>query len=129
MKGLMAVELHYTSRTDHAISSKLKAEETYHVIFDESMEAIRFTNTSVDEIRIDDSSKYPPDEFLHEDDSSRQYQANSDKSYYMTPHNRSLTRLTQTINIPEVITLNEQTNPLIEDAEDLLDLINTKGTP
>ncbi|GKC69256.1 hypothetical protein Tco_1115139 [Tanacetum coccineum] len=43
-------------------------EETYHVTFDESMEAIRFTNTLVDEIGIDDSSRYPPDEFLHEDD-------------------------------------------------------------
>ncbi|GJS99775.1 hypothetical protein Tco_0820945 [Tanacetum coccineum] len=33
-----------------------------------------FTNTSVDEIRIDDSSRYPPDEFLNKDDPSRQYQ-------------------------------------------------------
>nr|GEW92814.1 hypothetical protein [Tanacetum cinerariifolium] len=33
-------------------------EETFHVTFDESIEAIRFTNTSVDEIRIDDSSRY-----------------------------------------------------------------------
>ncbi|GJY92570.1 retrovirus-related pol polyprotein from transposon TNT 1-94 [Tanacetum coccineum] len=41
-----------------------QVDETYHVIFDESMEAIRFTNTSVDEIGIDDSSRYPPDEFL-----------------------------------------------------------------
>nr|GEX30350.1 retrovirus-related Pol polyprotein from transposon TNT 1-94 [Tanacetum cinerariifolium] len=40
-------------------------EETYHVTFDESMEAIRFTNTSVNEIGIDDSSRYPPDEFLY----------------------------------------------------------------
>ncbi|GKB69148.1 retrovirus-related pol polyprotein from transposon TNT 1-94 [Tanacetum coccineum] len=45
-------------------------EETYHVTFDESMEAIGFTNTSVDEIGIDDSSRYPPDEF-QEDDPSR----------------------------------------------------------
>ncbi|GJW15297.1 retrovirus-related pol polyprotein from transposon TNT 1-94 [Tanacetum coccineum] len=51
-----------------------KVEETYHVTFDESMEAIRFTNTLVDEIGIDDSSRYPPDEFLQEDDPSRQYQ-------------------------------------------------------
>ncbi|GKA99670.1 hypothetical protein Tco_0827664 [Tanacetum coccineum] len=29
------------------------------------MEANRFTNTSVDEIGIDDSSRYPPDEFLY----------------------------------------------------------------
>ncbi|GKA67397.1 retrovirus-related pol polyprotein from transposon TNT 1-94 [Tanacetum coccineum] len=35
-------------------------EETYQVTFDESIEAIGFTNTSVDEIGIDDSSRYPP---------------------------------------------------------------------
>ncbi|GJY15182.1 retrovirus-related pol polyprotein from transposon TNT 1-94 [Tanacetum coccineum] len=48
-----------------------QVEETHHVTFDESMEAIRFTNTSVDEIGIDDSSRYPLDEFIHEDDQSR----------------------------------------------------------
>ncbi|GJS60728.1 hypothetical protein Tco_0655512 [Tanacetum coccineum] len=37
-------------------------KETYNVTFDESIEGIRFTNTSVDEIGIDDSSRYPPDE-------------------------------------------------------------------
>ncbi|GJT55790.1 retrovirus-related pol polyprotein from transposon TNT 1-94 [Tanacetum coccineum] len=80
-----------------------QVEETYHVTFDESMEAIKFTNTSVDEIGIDDSSRYPPDEFIHKDDPSRQYQANSDISYYHeTPHS--------------------------EDAEGPSDLINTKGT-
>ncbi|GJT48956.1 retrovirus-related pol polyprotein from transposon TNT 1-94 [Tanacetum coccineum] len=62
-----------------------KIEETYHVTFDESMEAIRFTNTSVDEIGIDDSSRYPPDEF-QEDDPPRQYQVDSDVSYYIIPH-------------------------------------------
>ncbi|GJT18914.1 retrovirus-related pol polyprotein from transposon TNT 1-94 [Tanacetum coccineum] len=71
-----------------------QVEETYHVTSDESMEAIRFTNTSVDEIGIDDSSRYPLDEFIHEDDPSRQYQANSDISYYIIPHGRSLTELT-----------------------------------
>ncbi|GKA11788.1 retrovirus-related pol polyprotein from transposon TNT 1-94 [Tanacetum coccineum] len=38
------------------------------------MKATRFTNTSVDEIGINDSTRYPPDEFLQEDDPSRQYQ-------------------------------------------------------
>ncbi|GJW47320.1 retrovirus-related pol polyprotein from transposon TNT 1-94 [Tanacetum coccineum] len=52
---------------------KQQVEEIYHVTFDESMEAIRFTNTSVDEIGIDDSLRYPPDEFLQKDDPSRQY--------------------------------------------------------
>nr|GEW41309.1 retrovirus-related Pol polyprotein from transposon TNT 1-94 [Tanacetum cinerariifolium] len=47
-----------------------KIKETYHVTFNESMEAIRFTNTLVDEIGIDDSSRYPPDKF-QEDDPSR----------------------------------------------------------
>ncbi|GJY25438.1 zinc finger, CCHC-type containing protein [Tanacetum coccineum] len=80
-----------------------QVEETYHVTFDESMEAIKFTNTSVDEIGIDDSSRYPPDEFIHKDDPSRQYQANSDISYYHeTPHS--------------------------EDAEGPSDLINIEGT-
>nr|GEY83853.1 retrovirus-related Pol polyprotein from transposon TNT 1-94 [Tanacetum cinerariifolium] len=69
-------------------------EETYHVTFNESMEAIRFTNTSVDEIGIDDSSRYPPDEFLHEDDSSRQYQVDFDISHYVNPHELSLIELT-----------------------------------
>ncbi|GJV49634.1 retrovirus-related pol polyprotein from transposon TNT 1-94 [Tanacetum coccineum] len=63
-----------------------QVEETYHVTFDESMEAIRFTNTSKDEIGIDDSSRYPPDDFIHEDDPSRQYQIDFDISYYVIPH-------------------------------------------
>ncbi|GJZ35017.1 retrovirus-related pol polyprotein from transposon TNT 1-94 [Tanacetum coccineum] len=71
-----------------------QVEETYNVIFDESMEAIRFTITLVDEIGIEDSSRYIPDEFLQEDDSSREYQVDSDVSYYIILHRRSLTKLT-----------------------------------
>ncbi|GJY43503.1 retrovirus-related pol polyprotein from transposon TNT 1-94 [Tanacetum coccineum] len=103
-------------------------EETYHVTFDESMEAIRFTNTLVDEIGIDDSSRYPPDEFLHEDDPSRQYQVDSDISYYVIPHGRSLTELTQENHVLEVIFPNEHDVPLTKEFEDPLDLINTEGT-
>ncbi|GKA63328.1 hypothetical protein Tco_0762934 [Tanacetum coccineum] len=47
-------------------------------------------NTSVNEIEINDSSGYPPNKYLHDDDPSIQYQANSDISYYITSHNRSL---------------------------------------
>nr|GEZ07844.1 retrovirus-related Pol polyprotein from transposon TNT 1-94 [Tanacetum cinerariifolium] len=104
-------------------------DETYHVTFDESMEAIRFNNTLVDEIGNDYSSRYHPDEFLYEDDPSRQYQTNSNILYYITPHNHSLIKLTKTTYILEVITLNEQTNPLTKDAEGPPNLINTKGTP
>ncbi|GKF61055.1 retrovirus-related pol polyprotein from transposon TNT 1-94, partial [Tanacetum coccineum] len=52
-------------------TKRQQTEETYYVTFDESMNAIRFTNTSVDKIGIDDSSRYPPDE-SQEDDPSRQ---------------------------------------------------------
>ncbi|GKC04936.1 retrovirus-related pol polyprotein from transposon TNT 1-94 [Tanacetum coccineum] len=58
-------------------------KETYHVTFDESMRAIRFTNTLVDEIGIDDSSRYPPNEF-QEDEPSRQYQVDSDNDKMIT---------------------------------------------
>ncbi|GJY25063.1 retrovirus-related pol polyprotein from transposon TNT 1-94 [Tanacetum coccineum] len=73
-------------------------EETYHVTFDESMEAIR------------------------------QYHSNSDISYYIIPHGRSLTELTQEKHVPEVIASNEPHIPYTEDAEGPLDLINTEGT-
>ncbi|GKB10627.1 retrovirus-related pol polyprotein from transposon TNT 1-94 [Tanacetum coccineum] len=103
-------------------------KETYHVTFDESMEAIRFTNTPVNEIGIDNSSRYPPDEYHHEDDPSKQYQSNSDISYYIIPHGRSLTEISQEKHVPEVIALNELDIPHTEDAEGPPDLINTKGT-
>ncbi|GJV99367.1 retrovirus-related pol polyprotein from transposon TNT 1-94 [Tanacetum coccineum] len=102
-------------------------EETYHVTFDESMEAIRFTNTSVDEIGIDDSSGYPPDEF-QEDDSSRQYQVDSDVSYYIIPHGRSLTEITQENHVHEVVAPNEPKILHTEDTKDPTDPINTEGT-
>nr|GEX39605.1 retrovirus-related Pol polyprotein from transposon TNT 1-94 [Tanacetum cinerariifolium] len=75
-------------------------KETYHVIFYESMEAIRFTNTLVDEIETDDSSRYPPDEF-QEDDPFRQYQVDSDVSHYIIPHRRSLAEINQENHVPE----------------------------
>ncbi|GJY75969.1 retrovirus-related pol polyprotein from transposon TNT 1-94, partial [Tanacetum coccineum] len=102
-------------------------EDTYHVTFDESMEAIRFTNTSVYEIGINDSSRYPPDEF-QEDGPSRQYQVDSNVSYYIIPHGRSLTEITQENHVPEVIAPNEPKIPHTEDDEGPPDQINTEGT-
>ncbi|GJU66928.1 retrovirus-related pol polyprotein from transposon TNT 1-94 [Tanacetum coccineum] len=91
-------------------------EETYHVTFDESIEAIRFTNTLVDEIGIDDSSRYPPDEF-QEDDPSRKYQVDSDVSYYIIPHGCLLTEITQENHVPKVIAPNEPKIPHTKDTE------------
>nr|GEW15509.1 hypothetical protein [Tanacetum cinerariifolium] len=95
-------------------------KETYHVTFNESIEAIMFTNTSVDEIGIDDSSIYPPDEF-QKDDPYRQYQVDSDVSYYIIPHKRSLTKITQENHVPEVIAPNDPEIPHTEILKALLD--------
>ena len=100
-------------------------KETYHVTFNESIEAIRFSDTPVDEIGIDESSRYPPNEYLQEDDPSRQYQSNSEISYYITPHGRSLTELTQQNHVPEVIVPNSQHT---ENTKDPPDPTNTEGT-
>nr|GEU98510.1 hypothetical protein [Tanacetum cinerariifolium] len=101
-------------------------EENYNVTFNESMEAIRFTNTSVDEIGIDDSFRYPPNEF-QKDDPSRQYQVYSNVSYYIIPHGRSLTEITQENHVPEVIAHNKPEIPHTKDTKGPLDLINTEG--
>nr|GFB67293.1 retrovirus-related Pol polyprotein from transposon TNT 1-94 [Tanacetum cinerariifolium] len=92
-------------------TGRQQVEETYHVTFDESMEAIRSTHTSEDEIGIENSSRYPCDKFVHENDPSRQYQIDSDVSYYVIPHGRSLFELTQENQVPEVIAPNEPDIP------------------
>ncbi|GJZ71774.1 hypothetical protein Tco_0635625 [Tanacetum coccineum] len=65
---------------------------------------------------------------LNEDDPSRQYQIDSDISYYVIPHGRSLSELTQEKHVPKVIAPNEPDIPLTEDTEGPSDLINTEGT-
>nr|GEW75943.1 retrovirus-related Pol polyprotein from transposon TNT 1-94 [Tanacetum cinerariifolium] len=62
------------------------------------------------------------------DDPSRQYQSNSNISYYIIPHGRSFTELAQVKHVPEGISLNEHDIPHIKDAEGPPDLINTEGT-
>ncbi|GKC37472.1 retrovirus-related pol polyprotein from transposon TNT 1-94 [Tanacetum coccineum] len=53
-------------------------------------------------------------------------ETNSDISYYVIPHGRSLTELTQEKHVPKVITLNEPGIPHIEDVEGPPDRINTE---
>ncbi|GKB23788.1 hypothetical protein Tco_0863189 [Tanacetum coccineum] len=62
------------------------------------------------------------------DEYSRQYQENYDISYYITPHNRSLTELIKDTQVPEVITPNEQNLPHTEDVKGLPNQINTEET-
>ncbi|GJT30816.1 retrovirus-related pol polyprotein from transposon TNT 1-94 [Tanacetum coccineum] len=56
------------------------------------------------------------------------FDENSDVSYYIISHGRSLTELTQENHVPEVIAPNEPEIPHTEDTEVPPDLINTEGT-
>ncbi|GJU08513.1 retrovirus-related pol polyprotein from transposon TNT 1-94 [Tanacetum coccineum] len=51
-----------------------KIEETYHITFDESPNAIKFTKPSVDNINIGEFERYPLDEYLHPYEPSQRYQ-------------------------------------------------------
>ncbi|GKB76979.1 retrovirus-related pol polyprotein from transposon TNT 1-94 [Tanacetum coccineum] len=42
-----------------------QTEETYHITFDESPDAINFSKPLVDDINIAETERYPPDEYLH----------------------------------------------------------------
>ncbi|GJS60345.1 retrovirus-related pol polyprotein from transposon TNT 1-94 [Tanacetum coccineum] len=42
-----------------------QTEETYHITFDESPNAIKFSRPSVDNINIAETGRYPSDEYLH----------------------------------------------------------------
>ncbi|GJU81057.1 hypothetical protein Tco_1283422 [Tanacetum coccineum] len=77
---------------------------------------------------VDEYSRYPPDEFLYKDEPSRQYQANSNISYYITPHNRLVTKLTKDTHVPKMITPNKQNTPHTKDVGGPTDQINNKGT-
>nr|GEW10414.1 retrovirus-related Pol polyprotein from transposon TNT 1-94 [Tanacetum cinerariifolium] len=54
-----------------------QTEETYHVTFDESPDAIKFLKPSVDNINIAENERYPPEEYLHPYEPSQRYQKNS----------------------------------------------------
>ncbi|GJU26837.1 retrovirus-related pol polyprotein from transposon TNT 1-94 [Tanacetum coccineum] len=63
-----------------------QTEETYHITFDESIDAIKFTKPSVDNINIAESKGYPPDEYLHPYEPSQRYQINSNDVSFIEPY-------------------------------------------
>ncbi|GKD38450.1 retrovirus-related pol polyprotein from transposon TNT 1-94 [Tanacetum coccineum] len=54
-----------------------QTEETYHITFNESPDAIKFSKPSVDNMNISENKRYPPDEYLHPYEPSQRYQTNS----------------------------------------------------
>ncbi|GJT02790.1 retrovirus-related pol polyprotein from transposon TNT 1-94 [Tanacetum coccineum] len=63
-----------------------QTEETYHITFDESPDAIKFTKPSVDNINIAESERYPPDEYLHSYEPSQRYQTNNNDVSFIEPY-------------------------------------------
>ncbi|GJT69218.1 retrovirus-related pol polyprotein from transposon TNT 1-94 [Tanacetum coccineum] len=63
-----------------------KTEETYHIIFDESPEDIKFLKPLIDNINIAESERYPPDEYLHPYKHSQRYQTNSNDVSFIEPY-------------------------------------------
>nr|GFA08774.1 copia protein [Tanacetum cinerariifolium] len=42
-----------------------QTKETYHITFNENLDVIKFSKTSVNNINIAETERYPPDEYLH----------------------------------------------------------------
>ncbi|GJY83744.1 retrovirus-related pol polyprotein from transposon TNT 1-94 [Tanacetum coccineum] len=86
-----------------------QTEETYHITFDESTDAIKFTKLSDDNITIAESEIYPPNEYLYPYEPSQRYQVNSNVVSFIDPYER-----------PEPVVLETNTSKplssLVEDA-------------
>ncbi|GJZ24135.1 retrovirus-related pol polyprotein from transposon TNT 1-94 [Tanacetum coccineum] len=63
-----------------------QTEETYHITFDESPDAIKCSKPSVNSINIAENERYPPDEYLHPCDPSQRYQTNSNDVSFIEPY-------------------------------------------
>ncbi|GJU51904.1 retrovirus-related pol polyprotein from transposon TNT 1-94 [Tanacetum coccineum] len=63
-----------------------KTEETYHITFDESPNAIKFSKPSVDNINIAENKRYPHDEYLHPYEPSQWYQTNNNDVSFIEPY-------------------------------------------
>nr|GEV06324.1 retrovirus-related Pol polyprotein from transposon TNT 1-94 [Tanacetum cinerariifolium] len=46
-------------------TTRQQTEKTYHITFDESPDAIKFLKPSVDNIKIAENERYPPNEYFH----------------------------------------------------------------
>ncbi|GJS92658.1 retrovirus-related pol polyprotein from transposon TNT 1-94 [Tanacetum coccineum] len=107
---------------DHLGKFNAKADDRYFLGYSSVSKAFKVYNTRRQQ--IEETYHITFDE---RDDPSRKYQVDSVVSYYIIPHGRSLTEITQENHVPEVIAPNEPAMPHTEDTEGPPDPINTKG--
>ncbi|GJV40696.1 retrovirus-related pol polyprotein from transposon TNT 1-94 [Tanacetum coccineum] len=67
-------------------TSRQQTKETYHIIFDESSDAIKFLKPLVDNINIAENKRYLPDEYLHPYETSQRYQTNNNDVSFIEPY-------------------------------------------
>ncbi|GKC00629.1 retrovirus-related pol polyprotein from transposon TNT 1-94, partial [Tanacetum coccineum] len=63
-----------------------QTEETYQITTDESVDVIKFSKPSVDNINIAENERYPLDEYLHPYEPSQRYQTNSNDVSFIEPY-------------------------------------------
>ncbi|GJU60982.1 hypothetical protein Tco_1238748 [Tanacetum coccineum] len=81
---------HLYSKAGHVFrffnTRRKQTDETYHITFDESTDAIKFTKPSDENITIAEYERYPPDEYLHPYEPSQRYQINSNVVSFIDPY-------------------------------------------
>ncbi|GJT63198.1 hypothetical protein Tco_0708122 [Tanacetum coccineum] len=65
-----------------------QTKETYHITFDESTKAIKFSKHSVDDINIAKSKRYPLDEYLYSYEPLQRYQVDSNDVQYIESYEK-----------------------------------------
>lgn len=68
----------------------------------------------MEEISIDYSSRYPPDEYHPENNLSTQYQADADVSYFINPHNLPQPTISELIETQQVSNETTTTEPIVQ---------------
>ncbi|GJS60435.1 retrovirus-related pol polyprotein from transposon TNT 1-94 [Tanacetum coccineum] len=63
-----------------------QTEEIYHITFDKSLEAIKFSKPSIDNINVAELERYLHDEYLHPYEPSQRYQTNNNNVYFIEPY-------------------------------------------
>ncbi|GKA81636.1 RNA-directed DNA polymerase, eukaryota, reverse transcriptase zinc-binding domain protein [Tanacetum coccineum] len=97
---------------------KQQTEETYHIIFNESTDAIKFLKSLVDNINIAESERYPPDEYIHHYKTLSKVSKNdilNDNRPEHSNHNNDSPIIENIINA-EAVQDSEPTSSLVEDA-------------
>ncbi|GJX59647.1 retrovirus-related pol polyprotein from transposon TNT 1-94 [Tanacetum coccineum] len=92
-----------------------QTEETFHATFDESTEAIRFSEPSIEDITIVEYERYPTDESLHHFEPSQRCQVDSNDIHFIEPYDRPEPTIT------EIVASSDQNDQSVQNDEVLND--------